>query len=395
MGELISEQKLTCQKHLFSMPEDVAYLNCAYQGPFLRTVEAAGIAEVKKKSVPFEITGADFFDPVEELRGEFAKLINAETGRIAVHPSVSYGIATVARNVKLEAGDEVVLVDEQFPSNYYSWERLARETGAKLRLIAPPGQSDQRGKIWNERILEAINPSTKVVSMGNIHWADGSLFDLKAVGIRAREVGAYFIVDGSQSVGAMPLDIADIKPDALFCVAYKWLLGPYGLSLGYYGERFDGGVPIEENWINRLNSEKFENLVNYQAEYQNKASRYNVGENSNFIYVKMLTASLKQINEWTPAAIQQYCRELSEPVLDKFRALGCWIEDSDYRAHHLFGIRLPDHVDVAEVKKSLDARKVYVSTRGNSIRIAPHLFSEPKHLDKMLEGLRAALPGSK
>lgn len=388
MDQLVSNPVIDCQKHLFSLPEDIAYVNCAYQGPFLKKVEEVGLAEVRKKSLPFQITRSDFFDPVNALRAEFGMLVNADPERIAIQPSVSYSIATVARNIDLKQGDEILLADEQFPSNYYSWERKAQETGAKVVMVGPPKNSAERGKEWNERILAAITPATKVVSMGNIHWADGTLFDLKAIGDKAREVGAWFIVDGSQSIGALPFDVEEIKPDALFCVGYKWLLGPYGISLGYYSERFDEGEPIEENWINRLDSDKFENLVNYQSEYSPKAARYNVGEVSNFMYVKMLAESLRQINEWTPAAIQQYCRSMTEPVLDRFRDLGCWIEDPDYRSHHLFGIRLPDSVDVIELKKSLDARNIFVSIRGNSIRISPHLYNETKHLESLLEGLR-------
>ena len=104
--------------------------------------------------------------------------------------------------------------------------------------------------------------------MSHIHWADGTLFDLKAIRQRTRDVGALLIIDGTQSIGALPFDIQEIQPDALICAGYKWLMGPYSLGLAYLGEFFDEGIPIEENWKNRHNSHHFARLVNYEDKYQ-------------------------------------------------------------------------------------------------------------------------------
>ncbi|MEQ9007935.1 MAG: aminotransferase, partial [Ekhidna sp.] len=108
----------------------------------------------------------------------------------------------------------------------------------------------------------------------------------------------------------LPYSVKEIRPDALICAGYKWLMGPYSIGLAYYGAAFDGGEPIEENWINRLNSEDFSNLVNYQPEYQEMALRYEVGEHSNFILVPMLHQAIRQILNWQPDNIQVYTQEL-------------------------------------------------------------------------------------
>ena len=134
--------------------------------------------------------------------------------------------------------------------------------------------------------------------MGMVHWADGTIFDLEKIRKKTKEVGALLIIDGTQSVGAMPFDVNKIKPDALVCAAYKWLMGPYGSAFCYYGEAFDNGFPIEESWINRKNSEDFSQLINYQEDYSEGARRYNVGQQSNFINVAMLTAAINQLNSW-------------------------------------------------------------------------------------------------
>ena len=133
-------------------------------------------------------------------------------------------------------------------------------------------------------------------------------FNLEQIRKRTRDVGALLIIDGTQSVGVLPFDVKKIQPDALVCAGYKWLLGPYSIGLAYYGEYFDDGKPIEESWLNRMDSEDFSALVNYQASYQSGALRYDVGEHSNFVLVPMLIKSIKQLNQWGVANAQEYIK---------------------------------------------------------------------------------------
>ncbi|WP_299454031.1 aminotransferase class V-fold PLP-dependent enzyme [uncultured Microscilla sp.] len=378
-------KNLTCQKHLFSLPNEISYFNNAYMAPSLKVVSAAGIAGVEQKNRPYEVLPRHFFEDTDTLRAEYARLINVtDPQRIVVTPSVSYGIANAARNIDFEPGDEILLIDEQFPSNVYVWQRLAKEQELSIRVVAPPEASEQRGKTWNERILAAISPQTKVVAMAHVHWADGTLFDLEAIRRRTRETKSLLIIDGTQSVGALPFNVATIQPDALVCAGYKWLMGGYSLGLAYYGKYFDQGTPIEENWMNRHESENFAGLVNYQEKYQEGALRYEVGEHSNFILIPMLKAAIAQINEWGVANIQAYAKKLTQDLVVKLRAHGCWIEDENHRAAHIIGVHLPSGVDVTQVKDLLTSQKVYVSVRGNSIRISSHVYNNEEDIQKLL-----------
>lgn len=358
--------------------------------PLPKLVEQAGIQAVAKKSMPWEITVPDFFEPVEKLKRLFAKLINAEDEqRIAIVPSVSYGIASVAKNIQLALGQNIVVVDEIFPSNYYAWKRLADENGGEIRVVKRPVQVMGRGRIWNERLLESIDSQTVVVALPHAHWTDGTLFDLQVVRQLTYEVGAALIIDGTQSVGAMPFDVAKIQPDAIVCAGYKWLLGGYGLGLAYYGERFDQGKPIEENWINRLGSQNFENLTNFQAEYKPGANRYCMGENSQFVAVPMLTASLELLLDWGVENIQAYTKQLSQPYLTQLADLGFEVEEPAYRSAHLVGIRLPNHLDLSAVKKATLADNVFVSYRAGAMRISPHLYNESRDFERLLVAIKS------
>ncbi len=375
---------MNCQKDLFQLPDDEAYLNCAYMSPQLRTVEATGHAMVSMKNQPYLLHPEDFFSTVRSLKEKFARLVNVpQPERIALTPSASYGLANVANNISLEKGQEVLVAGDQFPSNYYPWQRIAADAGANIVSVPAP-DAENRTAAWNAALLEAIGEQTALVALGHTHWTDGTVFDLKAIRARSREVGALLVIDGTQSVGALPFDVAEYQPDALICAGYKWLLGPYATGLAYYGPRFDNGVPIEENWINRLESEDFKNLVQYQGEYQPLAGRYSVGEQSNFILVPMLDRALDQLLDWGIANIQEYTKSLSAAPLAKLRDMGCRIEDEAQRSGHLFGLRPGTNFDSNVLANQLQNNRVYVSVRGDAIRVAPHVYNDDSDFERLL-----------
>ncbi len=381
---------LICQKDLFELPEDITYLNCSYMSPQLRSVTAVGMEAVVKKQNPTSIQLEDFFEPVDAVKAAFAKIINsAEPERIAIIPAVSYGMANVAKNVSLKPGEHILLVGEQFPSNYYIWKRLADDNDASVRMVEPPSGSNRTAN-WNAKILEAINEKTALVAMAHVHWADGTQFDLEAIRQKSREQGALLVIDGTQSVGALPFDVQKIQPDALICAGYKWLMGPYSMGMAYYGSYFDGGIPLEENWINRLNSEDFRGLVNYQPKYKGGANRYSVGEQSNFVLIPMMRAALEQVVDWGVENIQAYGVHLAQAVLSELLELGCRIEADDWRCGHLFGVRLPENIDADQLKDLFVKNKVFVSVRGDSIRVSPHLYNDASDFQCLLQCFQAA-----
>jgi selenocysteine lyase/cysteine desulfurase len=376
--------KLQNQKHLFSLPEEITYLNIASQSPSFKAVEQAGIDGVLEKSHPYKIIVDNYFEPVKEVKKLFAKLIEVKDyNRIANIPSASFGLATAANNITLKKNDEILLIDEQFPSNYYVWEKLAKKFDAKIKIVAMPESKVNKGKSWNEAILDSISDKTAVVTLGNIHWANGTLFDLKSIRRKTTNHKALLIVDGSQSVGALPFSVKEIKPDALICAGYKWLFGPYGCGYAYFGEYFDNGNPIEENWSNRLNSEDMGNLANYEPQYKPLANRYSTGEHASFIYIKMQIAALKQVLIWTPKAIQEYCKEITSEAVSTLTENGCSVEDGDFRTHHLFGVALPEKLDIAKLKTRLLKAQIFISFRGNYIRLSCHVYNTKEDFKKL------------
>ncbi|MBT8335571.1 MAG: aminotransferase class V-fold PLP-dependent enzyme [Gemmatimonadetes bacterium] len=355
--------------------------------PLARPVEDAILEGVRRKRAPASISPADFFEPATRLRDRFGRLVGAaDAQRVAVLPAVSYGIAVAARNLPVERGQRIVVVAEQFPGNVYAWRRSAADRGGEVVTVArPPGSTP--GAAWNADLLEAITPETAVVAVPTVHWTDGTRFDLEAVGARCRAVGAALVVDGTQSVGAVPFDVGTVQPDALVVAGYKWMLGPYAVALGWFGPRFDDGVPLEETWIARAGSEDFGGLVDYVDEYQSGAIRYDVGERSNFALLPGAIAGIDLLLDWTPERISETVRRLSRPLFATALEAGFRIEADDWRSPHLFGLRMPEGLQLGALRDRLAEAGISVSIRGTSLRVSPHVYNDEADIAALTEVL--------
>ena len=373
---------LDCKKGLFSLPDDVTYLNNAYMSPILNSTEQIGINALSKKLNPTNIGVDDFFHPVNKLRETFGKLIHAPAEQIALIPSVSYGISTVTKNLKSKVNGEIILIEEQFPSNFYPWEIYAQEHDQTLKIIKVDKSKEGWASYWNESILEAINDNTTVVSMAHVHWTDGTLFKLKEIREITKKHDAALVIDGTQSVGALPLFIDDIQVDALIVGGYKWLLGHYGLGLAYFAPSFNNGTPIDDNWINKKDSENFQKLVDYAVEYKEGAARYSMGEQSSFVLLPMLQDGLNHILEWGVENIQNYCRNLHNLLCNKLKDSPYQVSQPGASSSHLIGIRFDQTVDIPTVKRKLTEEKIFVSYRGDAMRISIHLYNDEVDIER-------------
>ncbi|WP_428658125.1 aminotransferase class V-fold PLP-dependent enzyme [Runella sp.] len=380
----------------FNLTEGIHFINCATRGPFSRAVEKAGIEAIQHFSPSIhQIRPDDFFERAWVVRELFDQLINSQDKeRIAIVPSVSYAMAVMARNLHrkpgLRAGQHILLLGDEFPSDVYAWSRVCEELALKIVTVPMPN-TETIGQEWNARILEAINTDTALVVMPHVHWQYGIKFDIEKITARARQFEALVAIDGTQSVSALSFDIQKVKPDMLVCAAYKWMMGPYGMGLTYYGEFFDGGIPLEESWMAREESNLFYKLTDYQKIYRPKAYRYNVGEHSHFIQMPMLEVALREKLEWGCDLIQAHCQSLWQEPIQKLAKLGVQFEPESERAHHLVGIRLPETTDVMKTQQALAMRNVIVAARGQGIRVSPHLYNTPDDMNALVEALTEVL----
>ena len=373
------------QREAFAVPAEVAYFNTATLSPQLHRVREAGEAALERRSRPWTFTADDWFADVERLRELFAHVVCADADGVALVPATSYAFAVAARNLALGRGDRVLVLAEEYPSGVYTWQAKTRANGAEIVTAhREPGQS------WTDAVLDVLDERVRVVSVPHVHWTDGALVDLEGVSARTHEVGAHLVIDGSQSIGAMPFDVARLRPDFVTTVGYKWLLGPLGVSYLYVAEQHRDGVPIEQNWIARAGSEDFARLVDYRDEYQPGARRFDVGQRSQFELLPMAVAALEQLGEWGVERIATALAGVTASVSAVAASLGLDPMPAEQRGPHMLGVRLPERVR-AGVVPSLAAADCYAAVRGEMLRLAPHLHITDDDVERLAGALARAL----
>ena len=375
---------IKCQKQLFNLDPNEYYLNCAYKSPLLKKGELLAINAIKKERNPSYLKPHNYFEISEEIRTEFSNIIKSHKNEVAIMPSSSYGFANVFNNIRTY-GNKAIVVENEFPSGYFSAKKWCSENNIQLEVIERKKLSAED---WNKKIIESIDSDTSLVLISSIHWTNGTKFNLKEIGEKCKINNTYFIVDGTQSVGAMSIDVKDFKIDALICAGYKWLFGPYSMALGYFSEKFHNGIPIEESWMNRTNAQDFSNLTEYDSKYKPMAGRYNVGETTNFILSHIMLNGLKQINSWGINNIDSYCKKLSKIVISELSPLGVVFENENFFTSHLFSLGLPNHLNLLSFKKILEEKKVRVSVRGSNLRVSINVFNDENDINKLVETVK-------
>lgn len=373
------------QRALFDIPEDVVYLNCASQGPLMKSVCAAGVTGVMRKAHPWTRFREEAAADAEEARGLFARLIGATADDVALVPATSYGIAVAAANLPLDAGARVVVLQDQFPSNLHAWRLRAMEDGAELVVVRRPADGD-----WTGAVLAEIDERAGIVALPPCHWCDGGALDLVRIGARCREVGAAFVIDATQAAGATPIDVKALQPDFLACSGYKWLLCPYTTSFLYAAPRRQEGRPIEHHRWTMPGVAVTGPPRSDESDAVIGARRYDMGERNNPINTIMTVAALRQLLDWTPAAIAETLQPLTDRVASGADARGYAVPPAAHRVPHFVGLRVPGGPP-PDIMERMAGRNVHISLRGDAIRVSPHLYNSPDDIDRFFDALDAVL----
>lgn len=371
---------LPSQRHLFDIPREIAYFNCAYYSPQLNESRDRLIAGVRAKSQAWTRVPPGFFDDAEAIRARAARLFGGEADAYAIIPAASYGLSTAARAIEpqIERGHHILVIEEEFPSNVLPWRRVAAERGASVLTVARPEDGD-----WTKAILNRIDASVKVVAASTCHWTNGARIDLAPIGEACRRNGSLFAVDATQSLGAMPFDLQGTRPDFLVAATYKWLLGPYGSALMYVSEAWREARPLEESWLGRDNATDFTSLARYSDNYRPGARRFDVGESGVLTLLPGLAAALEQIEAWGIENIASTLALTNQRIAVHLERLGFILPPEPERCPHMFGARLPATFRgnlVAELRK----QDIYISQRESSLRFAPHLWVDDHDVARLL-----------
>jgi selenocysteine lyase/cysteine desulfurase len=374
------------QRHLFEIPDEVAYFNLASLAPQLRSVRAAGEEALATRAAPWRISSNDWFDDVELLRALFAEVIGADADGVALIPATSYGLAIAAHNSTARPGDRVVVVADEYPSTVYTWRAFAARHDAEVITVAR--HDDQS---WTDAVLAALDERVRVVSVPNVRWTDRALIDLERVGARARDLGALFTVDLTQSLGAMPFNLTAVRPDFLVATGYKWLLGPFSLAYLWVDPKHRAGTPLEHNWINRAGSQNFASLTDYRDDFQAGSRRFDVGQRTNFTLTPMAIAALTQILDWQIARTAATLQNITDRIEHWAWEQGLQPVAARDRGPHMLELGIPAQA-MARVPELLAESKVFVGVRGaTGLRVSPYLYTSDADLQRLFDALARAL----
>ena len=304
-----------------------------------------------------------------------ATLLGVSEDGVALIPATSYGLAVAAQNLTAREGDQVVVW-----RGYRRTQQGRSPTGAELLCR-------RGGEGLTPAALRHIGERTRVVAVPNVQWTNGAILDLEAIARATKAVAAALVVDASQSLGALPLDISLVQPDFLVAVGYKWLLGPFGVSYLYMAEQYRDGQPLEENWINRAGSDDFAALVDYTDEYRAGARRFDVGARTNFGLVPMAIEAIDQLLTWGIAEVAASLRVVTDAVGQRAGELGFTVPPGAEHGPHLLGIEVPRDVAL-RMSATLKERRVIAGVRGSSLRVSPHLHVTGDDIDRLIDGAR-------
>jgi selenocysteine lyase/cysteine desulfurase len=373
---------LPCQRDLFDIPSEVTYLNCAYMSPLMKTVLKAGGEGLARKAHPWELTSDTFFTGSESFRATAARLLDASPDCLAIVPSASYGMATAAHNLPVRKGQSILVLDEQFPSNYYIWQRLAAERGASLKVV-PWSENDD----WTAGVLDGLTDEVAIAALPHVQWSSGGRLDLVRISQKCRKLGAGLALDLTQSLGALHFSVREVEPDFAVAASYKWLMGPYTTGLLYVAPRWHHGVPLEENWIQRANARNFSSLILYTPEYECGARRFDMGERANFALMPAAERALEQILAWSVAQISATCGALTRQVATVVSEFGFSSPSEQLRAPHYLCLRRKSGIP-PDFTNLLARERVFISVRGNSARVTPHVYNSADDVERLITCLQ-------
>ncbi|MFQ6113364.1 MAG: aminotransferase class V-fold PLP-dependent enzyme [bacterium] len=358
------------------------YLNCAAQGPFPKvTVEAIHEA-IRLKSNPYTIEDSIYFDLPLRVRKRAAMLIGAKPEEIALSTGASHGINVAANGLPLSAGDEILVADREFPANVYPWLNQEKR-GVITKIIKPQGTF-----ITPQDFERNISPKTKVITVSFVNYSNGYQADLKSIGKLCKNYNIFFVVDGSQGVGGVPINVKELEIDIMVVAGYKWLLSPYGSGFFYVCDAVLENISVPDvNWARIKGAEDFNNLLKYKLQFCEGAPRFEYPETANFLNNAAMEASLNFILNIGVEKICAHCNSLLDYLIKNFRSHKFKIISSLEKSHrsNVLSISAQSPQDTAAAYRRLKEAKVYVSLRENGLRISPHLYNTEEDIDRLLD----------
>ncbi|WP_028465092.1 aminotransferase class V-fold PLP-dependent enzyme [Nisaea denitrificans] len=376
---------ITCKRDLFDLPTGLTYFNTASQSPCLMASFSAGERGLMRKRQPWIAERAALPGEMERCRELYGGLLGSTADDVAIVFSTSYGIAAAAANLTLAPGQDVLVLEAQFPSNVYAWQRLAEQSGGGVRYVPRGADFD-----WTGPVLEALDDGVGIVALPNCHWCDGALVDLEPIAAECVRRGIPLVVDATQSLGVKPLNLETVPADFVVASGYKWLLCPDMMGFMYLAPKHQTGMPLELNHASRIDAPSMETGSGLGGHLKPNARRFDMGAADSMIHMPMCVSALEQITKWTPEAIHSYLSALVDGIAERAEERGFKCPPKARRIGHFIGL-YRDEPWPKGLTARLAARDVHVAFRNGALRVSPYLFNDEADVDRLFAALDTEL----
>jgi cysteine desulfurase/selenocysteine lyase len=368
----------------FGLDPKGTWLNTAHQGALPRIAAEAAREAIEWKLEPSRLTGERFSEVPDRVRRAAARWIAAEAADVFLTNGASLGLHQIANGMRLEVGDDVLLMHGDFPSNVLPW--LAhQERGVSVRRIKPAGNV-----LEIDEVAQAIRPETRVVCLSWVHSFSGWTLEINRISTLCRETGARLVVNVSQGLGARPFDVRAAGVDALVCAGWKWLCGPYGVGFGWLRPEFRQQLrPTQRYWLSQQSADDLGSDRDPADEDPvDSIRRVALFGTAYFFNFHPWGVALEYLLAQGPGAIETHDRNLVRRLLDglpqAYRAIS---PDSDTRRSSLVLFSHRETSRNETIYRGLFDAGIHGAFRRGVIRIAPHLYNDESQIDRLLEQL--------
>jgi len=362
-----------------------AWLNTAHQGPLPRTAVAESARAAALKAAPHRLADDDFTDVPERLRALLAELVGGAPEQIVLGNSTSHGLHLVADGLTWQDGDEVLVLDGDYPATILPWRRLA-DRGVRVRALR-----QEHGALSGAELAAAIGPRTRVLAVTWVDSFTGRALDLDELGAVCRRAGVLLVVNASQALGARPIDVAATPVDAVACCGYKWLCGPYGTGFCWlHPALLDQLRPRQAYWLAMHAGRGLDQMRDTTIRDNLGVHAFDVFCPASFGTTLPWIASLRLLLAAGVENIAAWDQQLVGRLLDG-------VDPGRYRLvspaagatrSTLVVLSLTDG-SAASRHRELAGVGLDVACREGNLRLSPHLFNTPADIDRALAALHS------
>jgi selenocysteine lyase/cysteine desulfurase len=393
---------------LLHLDSDHLWLMHCADGPVPRSVAHLVRRFLHKELWPWELQWEEEFLGIPEaLRQEAARLLGADAADLSLTPNTSSGLVTLAQGFPWRSGDEVVVPLGEFPSNVYPWKALesrnvlfrevplwdGHKAGAAGWDSAPPAAGDEP----EARLIDALGPRTRVLSVSWVRFQDGLKLDLPKLGSACRRRGIHLVVDGIQGAGTAVPNLYGAS--AFVTGGHKGLLGPQGQGFLWTDPGFRRMLSPTGTWLSvEDGTDPRRPATDCQRHWLEDGRRLEPGGPNVMACVGLLEA-LRTLELPGIAAISAHVRALQEALLDALAGIPAWAAEVKrlrglLERDRLGSILCLHHGELGpEAQQDLlrrgFRRGVYGSVREGYLRVAFHGWHEEADLHRVVDWLRS------